>query len=96
MYKKEPRKVCRKIEEISKQTNWKNRETGNTRYIYFLRNMGVPTQKFQYPIYSIFKKIRNYLFLNFTKMCLGINLLKVTMEDHWQNFLSKNVLKINK
>ena len=52
------------------------------RYIYFLRNMGVPAQKFQYPIYSIFKKIRNYLFLNFTKMCLGINLLKVTTEDH--------------
>lgn len=74
MYKERIPQKNLKIEEISKKTNWEDRETNNMRCMYFLRNMGAPTEKSQYPIYSIWRLERKYLFLSFTKMCPGINI----------------------
>lgn len=53
--KEHPRKICRKVKEIFKKTNWK-KQRDNVRYIYFLRCVGVSTQKLQYSMYIFFKK----------------------------------------
>ena len=75
MYKERTPQKNLKIEEISKKTNLEDREADNTRCMYFLRNMGTPTEKPQYPIYSVWRRLeRKYLFLNFTKMCPGITI----------------------
>lgn len=50
------------------------------RYIFSLRYVGVSTQKLQYPTYGIFKKMKNYSFLNFTKMYLGISIFLIRYE----------------
>lgn len=53
MYKERTPQKNLKIEEISKKTNLEDRKTDNTRCMYFLRNMGAPTENPQYPIYSV-------------------------------------------